>query len=297
MASEALATIVELFRSAPLLAGNDIGAMRAAMSALTAAQSLAEDIDYVPTSLGGVGAEWASVRDAGPANRTVLYFHGGAYCLGSIATHRTLVGDLSRAASARIASVEYRLAPEDPFPAAVDDAVAAYRALIASGTPATRIALAGDSAGGGLTAATLLALRDAGDPLPACAVCISPWLDLSCAGESMRTRADQDPMIVPAQLRALGEAYLAGASPREPLASPVFGDLRGLPPILIHVGTAETLLDDSTRFAERALAAGVDVSLEVWDEMIHVWHAFAPLLPEADRAIAGIGDYLRARQP
>jgi acetyl esterase/lipase len=113
----------------------------------------------------------------------------------------------------------------------------------------------------------------------------------------MRTRAEQDPMIVPAQLRALGEAYLAGASPREPLASPVFGDLRGLPPILIHVGTAETLLDDSTRFAERALAAGVDVSLEVWDEMIHVWHAFAPLLPEADRAIAGIGDYLRARQP
>ncbi|HET9063913.1 MAG TPA: alpha/beta hydrolase fold domain-containing protein, partial [Candidatus Binatia bacterium] len=216
MASEALATIVELFRSAPLLAGDDIGAMRAAMSALTAAQSLAEDIDYVPTSLGGVGAEWASVHNAGPADRTVLYFHGGAYCLGSIATHRTLVGNLSRAASARFASVEYRLAPEDPFPAAVDDAVAAYRALIASGTPATRIALAGDSAGGGLTAATLLALRDAGDPLPACAVCISPWLDLSCSGESMRMRAEQDPMIVPAQLRALGEAYLAGASAREP---------------------------------------------------------------------------------
>jgi len=295
VANEALAAIVELFRSAPLLAGDDIGAMRAAMSALTAAQSLADDIDYAPTSLGSVGAEWASAHDTAPADRTVLYFHGGAYCLGSIATHRTLVGNLARAASARVASVEYRLAPEDPFPAAVDDAVAAYRALIASGTPATRIAFAGDSAGGGLTAATLLALRDAGDPLPACAVCISPWLDLSCSGDSMRTRAEQDPMIVPAQLRALGEAYLAGASPHAPLASPVFGDLRGLPPILIHVGTAETLLDDSTRFAERALAAGVDVALEVWDEMIHVWHAFAPLLPEADRAIAGIGDYLRAR--
>lgn len=296
MASEALSAIVELFRATPLLAGDDIGAMRAAMSALTTAQTLDADIDYAPTSLGGVAAEWTTVRDA-DADRTLLYFHGGAYCLGSIATHRTLVGNLARAASARLASVEYRLAPEDPFPAAVDDAVAAYRALLATGTSPTRIALAGDSAGGGLTAATLLALRDGGDPLPACAVCISPWLDLSCSGESMRTRAAHDPMIVPAQLRALGQAYLAGASAREPLASPVFGDLRGLPPILIHVGTAETLLDDSTRFAEHARAAGVDVALEVWDEMIHVWHAFAPLLPEADRAIAGIGAYLRARLP
>jgi len=283
-------------RSTPLLDSNDIPAMRATMVALTAAQPLAGDIAYEPSSLGGVAAEWTSVRGAS-TDRTVLYFHGGAYCLGSIATHRALVGNVARAGSARVASIEYRLAPEDPFPAAVDDAVAAYRGLVAGGTSPQRIALAGDSAGGGLTAATLLALRDAGDPLPACAVCISPWLDLTCSGDSMRTRAHQDPMIVPSQLRALGEAYLAGASPRAPLASPVYGDLRGLPPLLIHVGTAETLLDDSTRMAERARAAGVDVSLEVWDEMIHVWHAFSPLLPEADRALAGIGAFLRARMP
>jgi monoterpene epsilon-lactone hydrolase len=296
VASDSLSTVLELVRSAPLLDGTDIHGMRATMVALTAVQPLADDIAYEPTSLGGVAAEWTSVRGT-TADRTVLYFHGGAYCLGSIATHRALVGNIAREGAARVASIEYRLAPEDPFPAAVDDGVAAYRALVAAGTPPTRVALAGDSAGGGLTAATLLALRDAGDPLPACAVCISPWLDLSCSGDSMRTRAHQDPMIVPARLRALGEAYLAGASSREPLASPVFGDFRGLPPLLLHVGTAETLLDDSTRLAERARAAGVDVSLEVWDDMIHVWHAFSPLLPEADRALARIGEFLRTRLP
>lgn len=297
MASEALSTIIELFRSAPLLGSDDIGAMRATMSSLTVGQTLAEDIAYEPSVLGGVAVEWTSVRGGANADRTVLYFHGGGYCLGSIATHRTLVGNIARAAAARVASVEYRLAPEHPFPAAVDDAVAAYRGLLSAGKSPARIALAGDSAGGGLTVASLHALRDAGEPLPACAVCISPWLDLSCDGESMRTRAQQDPMIVPEQLRALGATYLAGASARDPLASPLFGETSGLPPILLHVGTAETLLDDSTRFAERAQTAGVDVTLDVWDEMIHVWHAFVPLLPEAERAIARIGDYLRLRIP
>jgi len=296
VASEALSTVLELVRSVPILDSEDIGAMRATMIALTSAQPLDEDIEYERCSLAGVPAEWTHVRGT-DSDRVVLYFHGGAYCLGSIATHRALVGNLSRASAARIASIEYRLAPEAPFPAAVEDAVAAYGALLAAGIPPSRIALAGDSAGGGLTVATLLALRDTGTPLPTCAVCISPWLDLSCSGESMKTRARQDPIIVPNRLRALGEAYLAGASPRDPLASPVFGQFRGLPPLLIHVGTAETLLDDSIRLADRARAAGVDVSLEMWDDMIHVWHAFAPLLPEADRALAGIGDFLRARVP
>lgn len=294
MASEALTIVVEMLRSLPLTQGNDIGAMRATMAALTTAQPLSEDIVYEPALLGAVPVEWANVRNESTA-RVILYFHGGGYCLGSIATHRALVGNLARAASARVASVEYRLAPEHPFPAAIDDAVSAYRALVATGMSPARIALGGDSAGGGLTAATLLGLRDRGDPLPACAVCISPWLDLSCSGPSMRTHVAKDPIVTPVQLQKLAEAYLGGASSREPLASPLFAELGGLPPMLVHVGTAETLLDDSIRFAERARAAGVDVALEVWDEMVHVWHAFAPLLPEADRAIAAIGEYVRSR--
>ena len=294
MASEALSVVIDMLRSAPPLLSDDIETMRATMIALTTALPLAEDLAYQPTVLGGVAAEWTSVRGAS-TDRTVVYFHGGAYCLGSIATHRGLVGNLARASGVRVASLEYRLAPEHPFPAAVDDAVSAYRALLAAGASPTRVALAGDSAGGGLAAATLLALRDAGDPLPACAVLLSPWLDLSCSSESMRTRVEQDPLIRPDPLRSLGEAYLCGAGARDPLASPVYGDLSGLPPLLVQVGTAETLLDDSTRFAERARASGVDVALEVWDDMIHVWHAFSPLLPEADRAINGIGDYLRSR--
>lgn len=294
MASEALTIVVEMLRSLPLTQGNDIGAMRATMAALTTAQPLSEDIVYEPALLGAVPVEWANVRNES-TERVILYFHGGGYCLGSIATHRALVGNLARAASARVASVEYRLAPEHPFPAAIDDAVSAYRALVATGMSPARIALGGDSAGGGLTAATLLGLRDRGDPLPACAVCISPWLDLSCSGPSMRTHVAKDPIVTPVQLQKLAEAYLGGASSREPLASPLFAELGGLPPMLVHVGTAETLLDDSIRFAERARAAGVDVALEVWDEMVHVWHAFAPLLPEADRAIAAIGEYVRSR--
>jgi epsilon-lactone hydrolase len=286
--------VVDMLRSAPPLLSDDIGAMRATMIALTSALPVANDLVWQPTVLGGVAAEWTSVRGVSP-DRAVLYFHGGAYCLGSIATHRALVGNLARASATRVASLEYRLAPEHPFPAAVDDAVSAYRALLVAGASPSRVALAGDSAGGGLAAATLLALRDAGDPLPACAVLLSPWLDLSCSGESMRTRLEQDPVIRPAPLRSLAEAYLCGAGARDPLASPVYGDLRGLPPLLVQVGTAETLLDDSTRFADRARASGVDVALEVWDDMIHVWHAFSPLLPEADRAINAIGDYLRSR--
>lgn len=294
MASEALTIVVDMLQTLRLGHGDDIGAMRANMAALTEAQPLAEDIVYEPAVLGDVPVEWVSVRNE-HTDRILLYFHGGGYCLGSIATHRALVGNLARAASARVASVEYRLAPEHPFPAAVDDGVSAYRALLATGAKPARMALGGDSAGGGLTAATLLGLRDRDDPLPACAVCISPWLDLSCSGPSMRTHVEHDPIVAPAQLHKLAEAYLGGASPREPLASPLFAELSGLPPMLVHVGTAETLLDDSIRFAERARAAGVDVSLEVWDAMVHVWHAFSPLLPEADRAIARIGEYLRSR--
>jgi acetyl esterase/lipase len=177
----------------------------------------------------------------------------------------------------------------------VDDATAVYRWLLAHGTASETIVIAGDSAGGGLTMATLVALRDAGDPLPAAGVCLSPWVDLACSGESMHTKAAVDPMVQRDRLLRMAEAYLGGGDARAPLASPLYADLRGLPPLLVQVGTRETLLDDATRLTARARAAGVDVVLEPWDDMIHVWQAFAPLLPEADRAVARIGEWVRGR--
>jgi epsilon-lactone hydrolase len=177
----------------------------------------------------------------------------------------------------------------------VEDAVTAYRWLAAAGTDPAAIAIGGDSSGGGLTLGTLVALRDAGDAMPAAAAVVSPWTDLALTGESLRTRAAVEVMLKPEGLPETANLYLAGADPRHPHASPLYADVRGLPPVLIHVGDAEIILDDSTRFAARARAAGTDVTLEIWDEMPHVWHAFAGLLPEADRAIAGMGAWLRER--
>ena len=294
MQSPELKMIVALLRAVPLFPDADVATMRAAMDTMSATAEIPEGVRYESTTVGGVPAEWARTN-AETSGRTLLYFHGGAYCVGSVATHRGLVGRLALAISANALSLNYRLAPEHPFPAAIDDAVAAYRALVMSGVSPSRIVLAGDSAGGGVTIATLLALRDAGDRLPATAVCISSWLDLGGSGESTETRAAEDPMLNAPGLHRYAGMYLAGKDPRTPLASPLFADLRGLPPMLVHVGTAEILLDDSTRFAERARAAGVDVTLEIWPGMIHVFHAFAPGLAEAVRAIARIGDYVRPR--
>jgi len=227
----------------------------------------------------------------------VLFFPGGAYHLGSLATLRRLVALVSDAAQARVLSVGYRLAPEHPFPAAVHDALTAYRWLLARGVAPRQISVAGNSSGGGLALALLVALRDAGEPMPAAAVAISPWTDMEMTGESRRTRAAADRMVTPEGQEEAADWYLAGQDPRHPYASPVHADLQGLPPILIHVGDAEILLDDSTRFAARARAAGVEVTLEVWDEMPHCWHTFAGLLPEADRAVERIGRWLQERTP
>ncbi len=287
-------TVVDMLRANPPLAGSDIAEMRAGMEAFTTAAPLPEGVDFDPVDAGGVPAEWT--RAAGTSDdRVVLYFHGGGYVMGSVATHRGLTAGISRAAGARVLSVDYRLAPEHPYPAAVEDGVAAYRFLREQGVAPGQLALAGDSAGGGLTIATLLALREAGEPLPACGVCISPWVDLTQGGESMETKADEDPLVGREVLQQMADAYVADGDPRAPTASPCFADLAGLPPLLIQVGTAETLLDDARSLADRAKTSGVDVVLEEWDQMIHVWHAFALLLPEAKQAIDRIGEYLKEK--
>ncbi len=294
MASAEIKFVVDMLRANPPVQGDDIPSMRAGMEAATAAMPPPEDVAFAAVDASGVPAEWADAPGA-VADRCLLYLHGGGYVMGSIATHRGLVAGLSRAGRTRVLSVDYRLGPEHPFPAAVDDAVAAYRFLLADGFAPRKIAIAGDSAGGGLALAALVALRDAGDPLPRVGICISPWLDLTMSGASMDTRASLDPMLDRAGLQLMADAYLAGADPKAPTASPMFADLVGLPPLLIHVGSAETLLDDSIRFAERAKSAGVDVILEEWEEMIHVWHAFAALLPEGRQAIDRIGGFLQER--
>jgi acetyl esterase/lipase len=241
-----------------------------------------------------VPAAWV-VAPGAETGRVLLYLHGGGYVVGSINTHRDLAGRLSRAAAARVLLIDYRLAPEYPHPAAVEDATAAYRWLLRHGATPAHTVIAGDSAGGGLTVATLVALRDAGEALPAAGVCISPWVDLEGIGESMTTKASVDPIVQHQGLVWFADLYLGGANPRTPLAAPLYADLHGLPPLLIHVGAAETLLDDATRLAERAKTAGVDVTLEVWEEMIHVWHLFAAMLPEGQQAIERLGAYIRQR--
>lgn len=254
----------------------------------------APDVSYEPVEAGGVPAEWTTA-DGASDDHTIVYLHGGGYCIGSIDTHRNLVAHLSRAAGARVLNVGYRLAPEHPFAAAVEDATAAYRWVLALGADPASLAIAGDSAGGGLTMAALVSLRDARDPLPASAACLSPWVDLEGTGDSFTSKVDDDPIIHPDSLKQYADAYLAGHDGRDPLASPLYADLSGLPPLLLHVGEREVLLDDSTQLATRADAAGVDVTLEVWDEMIHIWHFFAGLFPEAGEAVGKLGGFLRDR--
>jgi acetyl esterase/lipase len=242
---------------------------------------------------GGVDAEWVTAPGA-RSDRVLLYFHGGGYALGSVKSHWELIARLSAATGCRALGLDYRLSPENPFPAPVEDACAAYRWLLGQGIGPGHIALAGDSAGGGLTAAALVSLRDGGTPLPAAAAMLSPWVDLEATGESYDTRAEVDPMVHRPLVLGMAQTYLGGkGSPRDPLAAPLYADLAGLPPLLIHVGDHETLLDDSTRFAERARAAGVDVTLHVWEEMVHVFQLFAADLPEARQAIDAIGSFLQ----
>ena len=242
--------------------------------------------------LGGVGA----LRIATPrsrADRHVLYLHGGGYVTGAPELYRHVLWRFAGAAAARLAAIKYRLAPEHPFPAALDDAVAAWRGLIAEGADPRRTVVMGDSAGGGLALALALRLRDQCEPLPAAIVAMSPWTDLALTGDSLRRNAAADPMQNAADVTNLASRYLAGADPRHPYASPLYGDPAGLPPSLIQVGSDEILRDDSVRMAARMRAAGCDVALEIWPRMPHVWHAFAAVMPEARRAITRLGAFVR----
>lgn len=293
MASPQLQTAIAVIKQLIEKPASTPQEMRANFEELGKNTPIPADIKQEKVNAGGIPAEWISAPDAS-ADRAVLYLHGGGYVIGSINTHRDLMARISRASGFRVLGIDYRLAPEHPFPAAVEDAVAAYRWLLAQGLQPSRIAVAGDSAGGGLTVATLVAIRDAKLALPGASVCLSPWVDLEGIGESMTSKASVDPVVQKDGLVGMAAAYLAGKDPRTPLAAPLYADLKGLPPLLIQVGESETLLDDSNRLADRAKAAGVKVTLEPWKEMIHVWQMFAPFLPEGQEAIDGIGKYLRA---
>lgn len=243
---------------------------------------------------GVVPAELVAA-DSASENTAVLYLHGGGYVIGSPRTHREFARRLSTASEAQVLVIDYRLAPENPFPAPVEDAVSAYRWLLDTGYAPEKLSIAGDSAGGGLTAAALVSIRDNGLPLPACGVCLSPWVDMEGLGDSMTTRADRDPMVQKEGLVAMAGVYLADADPRSPLAAPMYADLSGLPPLLIQVGASETLFDDAVRLNEKAQAAGVETTFEEWDDMIHVWHIFAPMLDEGQKAIERMAEFMREK--
>lgn len=249
------------------------------------------------TAVEANGIPGEMVRATGATGDGVtLYLHGGGYVIGSPATHRELGRRLSAETGGGVLTIDYRLSPENPFPAPVEDATAAYEWLLEQGHDPDSLSIAGDSAGGGLTVATLLSIRERGLPMPSCGVCLSPWVDMEGLGGSMTTRADKDPMVQREGLVAMGGVYLGGADPRSPLAAPMYADLSGLPALLIQVGTRETLYDDATRLARVAMDSEVETVFEPWKEMIHVWHLFAPMLDEGQQAIERVGEFIRAKR-
>lgn len=294
MSDAELQTLLEVFKRSEPNPEATVEERRAETDKLIAFLPIPDDIDFEQREIAGVACDFVRAPGASP-EACVLYLHGGGYAICSPRTHRRLAYDISAASGATCVVPDYRLAPEHPFPAAVEDAVAVYGQLLKEGIAPSRMAIAGDSAGGGLTVATLLSLRDAGQPLPAAGACLSPWVDMEATGGSMITKASVDPMVRLDGLRKMADWYLAGANPRNPLASPIHADLAGLPPLLIQVGSDETLLDDARRLAERARGQGVEVVYEEWDRMFHVWHIFAHMLSEGREAIARIGDFVATR--
>lgn len=289
----ALNELIAALRASDLDFANPPLETREAFEATLAQIPVADDVSFVKTQLGNVPTLAASIPGTA-ADSALLYLHGGAFTAGSARGYSGLATELARAGGISAYAIDYRLAPEHPFPAAVEDAAAAYRGLIDQGISPSRIVIAGDSAGGGLAISTLVMLRDSGAPLPAAAFVISPWLDLKCAAASYESKAADDPSLTVGGLRASAARYLGTADAEHPLASPLYADLSGLPPLLIHVGSSEILLDDSVRLAGTAGSANVQVELEIWPNMIHVWHAFGFMIKEGHEAVARAGHFMQS---
>ncbi len=294
MSQQQLDKLLKIFARQSELGEKSIAEERAFLDEGGARFATPQDVVLEPTDADGITAEFITAPGANP-KQVVLYLHGGGYVIGSIQSHRYLMQNVSRAAGARTLGIDYRRAPEHPFPAALDDAVSAYRWLLKQGYAPAHIAIAGDSAGGGLTLATLLQLRDLGEPLPAAGVLISPWADLTGTAPSVAERAAIDPCVSPAGLAKMAGYYLNGTDGENPLASPVFAQMHGLPPLLIHVGGREILYDDSLTIARKAKAAGVDVTFVEEPDLFHVWHAYAPMLEEAQASVEQIGVFLKEK--
>jgi acetyl esterase/lipase len=264
---------------------------RRALEGFAKLSILPRKIKIQPLHVGNLAAEWISVGNT-LEDCAVLYVHGGAYNIGSLNTHRDLAARISKASHVKTLLIEYRLAPEHAYPAAIEDVVLAYRWLLKNGYSPHNIVIAGDSAGGGLAIATLVSLRDGGEPLPSAAICLSPWTDLARTGESMKTHIQVDPFLTPEWLEFMARHYVGNNNPRMPLISPIYADLHKLPPIFIQVGSDDILLSDSIRLAERAREAGVVTTLDVWENMWHVWHFFAGKMPEGNHAMNQAGNYI-----
>jgi monoterpene epsilon-lactone hydrolase len=294
MSKEQQSQLDAILRQGRLDTAGDVQTLRAAFNELMARVPVAPDVQQSPVEVGGVAGIEVSIQ-GNEAENVILYFHGGVYVIGTAAAAVPLVSELARRTGAKAITLEYRLGPEHPYPAAVEDARAAYEGLLAQGIAPAQIALAGESAGGGLAVATLLALREVGVPLPTCGYLMSPYADLTLSGETLAGKEALDPVLTPDALRVRVPDYLAGADASDPLISPIFGDLRELPPLLIQVGSHEILLSDALRLAERAALSDVPVTLEVTPGVPHVFQGFAGLLDEAGVALDRAAGFMNAQ--
>jgi epsilon-lactone hydrolase len=291
MEQSGIATIRALLGSKPRPAG--WAARRQRLDEIGSVWPVASDVTLASVDVNGIAGEWSTVPGS-DSSRVLLFLHGGGYCSGSIISHRRMVSEAGRAAGARTLAIAYRLAPENPFPAAFDDALSAWHFLRAHGVAAEHIAIGGDSAGGGLSLAVALNLRNLGEELPACLWLVSPWTDLTMSGSTLVTKDAVDPLIHKGYLCELADAYLGPAADRkDPRVSPLFAELTGMPPMLIQVGSAETLLDDSVRLAAAAGQADVPVNLEIWPHMIHAWHLWNARLKPGREALGSAGNFMR----